>query len=162
MDITLIFVTQFLMSLLVWTLVARWFATPWLAQQTFQTAMMLLLVPHALRHVGLTFLVPGVVAEPMPVFFAYTAGLGDLASAVLAIVALLALRRQWSIAVAALWVVNVVGVADLANALRQAEAVPYFNAAWFIPTFYVPILLVTHGLMITRLLRTRSTSAAFA
>ena len=45
----------------------------------------------------------------------------------------------------------IVGTVDLANALRQAENVPYLLTTWYIPTFFVPLLLVTHALMLVRL-----------
>ena len=51
------------------------------------------------------------------------------------------------------WVFSIVGLADLANALRQDDAILYMGATWFIPTFVVPILLVTHVMVITRLVR---------
>ncbi|MFT7304424.1 MAG: hypothetical protein ACI8UZ_003280, partial [Akkermansiaceae bacterium] len=51
------------------------------------------------------------------------------------------------------WIFNFVGSIDLVNALRQTEAVPHLGATWFIPTFLVPILLVTHVLIFTCLLR---------
>ena len=46
-----------------------------------------------------------------------------------------------------------VGFADLLNALRQAEAINHFGATWFIPTFLVPLLLVTHVMIFMRLLK---------
>lgn len=38
------------------------------------------------------------------------------------------------------------------HALRQAEAVPNLGATWYIPTFFVPVLLVTHVMIFSRLL----------
>ncbi|MGK0190031.1 MAG: hypothetical protein ACI9R3_005850, partial [Verrucomicrobiales bacterium] len=51
------------------------------------------------------------------------------------------------------WVFNLVGTVDLVNALRQAEAIPHLGVTWFIPTFLVPVLLITHGLIFARLLK---------
>ena len=51
------------------------------------------------------------------------------------------------------WVFSIVGLADLANALRQDDAILYMGATWFIPTFVVPILLVTHVMVIARLVK---------
>ena len=39
------------------------------------------------------------------------------------------------------------------HALRQADAILYMGATWFIPTFIVPVLLVTHLMVILRLVR---------
>lgn len=152
MSVDQIFLLQFALSIVVCTLVAIRIS-PALNKLEWSDAMFWLAVPHALRHLGLVFLVPGVVSESMPGGFAAEAGYGDLSSAIAGILALIALGRGWAIAVPLLWVLNAVGVFDLMNALRQIEAVPHFNAAWYIPTFVVPVLLVTHAMMIIRLIR---------
>ncbi len=54
------------------------------------------------------------------------------------------------------WLFNVLGTVDLLRALRHANAVPDMGAAWYIPTFVVPLLLVTHVMIFARLLRSRS------
>ncbi len=149
----LVFLTQFILSVAVFGLIARPMARPWLDTLDVRTVMMILLLPHAFRHIGLSFLVPGLVTDDIPAFFAVTAGYGDLMSALLAMGALLALRRRSAIAVPLIWVFSVVGIVDLVNALRQAEAVMHFQASWYIPTFIVPLLLVTHAMIVTRLVR---------
>ena len=88
-----IFGLQLVLSLVTYALIAKWYVAPWLAKQPIQQALVPLIFPHALRHVGLMFLVPGVVAQPPPSFFAYAAAYGDLSSGLLALLALVALRR---------------------------------------------------------------------
>jgi hypothetical protein len=151
MNMLAIFGTQLVLSLFVYALVAKWYVMPWLANKTLEQALIALIFPHALRHVGLTFFVSGVVAEPLPNFFAYAAAYGDLISGLLAILCLLALRNAWALALPLVWVFNVVGSVDLLNALRQADVVPYLGATWYIPTFFVPMLLVTHVIIFYRL-----------
>ena len=153
MNTLAIFGLQFVLSLMVYTLIAKWYVTPWLEAKPINQALILLIFPHALRHVGLTFFVPGVVAQPLPNFFANTVAYGDLVSGLLAILSLIALRGGWSLALPLVWLFNIVGTADLLNALRQAEAVPDLGATWYIPTFWVPVLLVTHVMILARLLR---------
>ena len=155
MEILGIFSLQFVLSLIVCTLIARWYAAPWLADKALYPALMLLIIPHASRHIGLSFFVPGLNAEPLPEFFAFAAAYGDLVSGLLAIVALIAFRRSWGLALSLVWLFNVVGTVDLLNALRQADVVPYVGATWYIPTFLVPILLVTHAMIFMRLLKER-------
>lgn len=155
METVAIFGLQFALSVLVWGLIARWFLAPWLDQQPPREALFWLTLPHAFRYMGLVFLVPGVVARPLPDSFAVPAAYGDLATGVLALLALVALRAGWSRALALVWFFNIVGTADLLNALRHLEVVPDFGAAWFIPTLYVPLLLVTHFMVFARLLRHR-------
>ena len=70
----------------------------------------------------------------------------------LALLAIVALRSGWSLAVALVWLFNVVGIVDLANALRHVDVAPRFGAAWYIPTMLVPLLLVTHFMSFRRLL----------
>lgn len=148
-----IFLLQFMSSLLVIGLIARWVLAPWLANQSQRNALFWLTLPHAFRYIGMVFLVPGVVAQPLPDSFAIAAAYGDLLAAVLALLALVALRAGRAGAVTAVWLFNVVGTLDLLNALRHVDVAPLFGAAWYIPTMLVPVLLVTHFMTFTRLLK---------
>ena len=56
-----IFGLQVLLSFLVYGLVAKWYVTPRLAPLPLETALQPLLVLHALRHMGMVFLVSTVV-----------------------------------------------------------------------------------------------------
>ncbi len=158
LDQAAIFGLQFLMSLIVYALIAKWYVAPWLAGKPVEQALVPLIFPHAFRHIGLLFLVPGVVAAPLPPEFADPAAYGDLVSGVLAIVALLALRGGWGVALAVVWVFNVVGSVDLLYAVVRGftvNAQATMGAAWYIPTFIVPALLVTHFMVFARLLSAR-------
>lgn len=160
MTIQSIFLTQFFLSLVAWAALAALILVPWLRTRSEHDVLVVLLLPQAFRHVGLSFLVPGVVASPLPDAFAGPAAYGDLAAGLLALLALLALARRWRLATVAVWVFSVVGIADLANALRQVEAIPHFGSTWFIPTLLVPLLLISHALILWRLLQARATRAA--
>ena len=153
MDTPEIFRLQFLLSLVVWTVIARSLVGPWLNGMARDRALLWLTLPHAFRHIGMVFLVPGVVAQPLPADFSVPAAYGDLLAGVLALVALIALRARWAGAVALVWLFNLVGTVDLLNALRHRGVAADFGAAWFIPTFLVPLLLVTHFMIFVRLLR---------
>lgn len=148
-----IFGLQLFLSLVVWGLIAKWLLAPWLATKSREGALFWLTLPHAFRHMGMVFLVPGVVAQPLPDAFATPAAYGDLVTGLLALLTLVALRSGWTGSLALVWVFNTVGTVDLLNALRHLEVVPDFGAVWYIPTFYVPLLLVTHFMIFSRLLR---------
>ena len=152
MELQEIFVLQFVLGLVVVGLLARWYATPWLASRPMEVALMALLIPHAFRHVGMAFLVPALNQPGMPADFAMAAAYGDLLSGMLALTALIALKDRWAIAIPLVWVFNIVGAIDLANALRQDGAILYMGATWFIPTFVVPVLLVTHVMVFSKLI----------
>ena len=153
MDTLAIFGLQFFLSVVVWGLIGKWLLAPWLENKSPHNALFWLTLPHAFRHLGMVFLVPGVVAQPLPGAFAIPAAYGDLVSGVLALLALIALRSGWARALALVWLFNIVGTVDLLNALRQADVVPDLGAAWYIPTLLVPLLLVTHFMIFVRLLR---------
>ncbi len=153
MDTQAIFGLQFFLSLVVWGLIAKWLLAPWLEKKSQHDALFWLTLPHAFRYMGMVFLVPGVVARPLPVAFAIPAAYGDLVTGVLALLALIALRTVGAKALALVWLFNIVGTVDLLNALRHPDLVPDFGAAWYIPSLFVPLLLVTHFMIFARLLR---------
>jgi hypothetical protein len=110
---------------------------------------------HSFRVVGLTFLVKGAVAPELPAAFAVPAAYGNLIAAVLALLALAALRSGFGIPF--VWIVNLCGSADLLYAFYQGNAYGLapgmLQATYFIPTFIVPLLLITHALVFLILLR---------
>ena len=63
MDTLAIFGLQLVLSLLVYALIAKWYVTPWLAEKPIHQALIPLIFPHAFRHIGLAFLVPGQAAD---------------------------------------------------------------------------------------------------
>ncbi len=152
MDVQASFGLQFVMSLVVWGLIAKWLLAPWLERMSLHQALLYLTLPHAFRYMGMVFLVPGVVAQPLPGTFAIPAAYGDLTTALLALLTLIALRSGWAWTLALVWLFNIVGTVDLLNALRQPNVVPDFGATWYIPTLFVPLLLVTHFMFFARLL----------
>ncbi len=150
-----IFGLQFLLSLIVYGLLARWHVAPRLRALQPAAALSPLLFLHAFRHLGLVFLVPTVVGPALQPEFAQPAAYGDLVAALLALLALLALHGRWPGALALVWVFNVLGVLDLLYALSQGVRLGVLvGAAYYIPTFVVPALLVTHAMIFAVLLRT--------
>lgn len=148
-----IFGLQFVLSLIVWSLIARWLIAPWLQKMPSHDALFWLTLPHAFRHIGMVFLVPGVVAQSMPDYFSLVAAYGDLAAGILALLSLIALRSGWAGTLILVWLFNIVGTLDLFNALRHSEIPVHMQASWYIPTFFVPLLLVTHFMSFSRLFK---------
>lgn len=153
MDALAIFGLQLIFSLLVWGLIAKWLFVPWLENKPPRQALFWLTLPHAFRHIGMVFLVPGIAGQALPDNFAIPAAYGDLVSAVLAVLALIALRTGRTGALALVWIFNFVGTVDLLFALSHVDVVPDLGATWYIPTFFVPLLLVTHAMIFVRLVR---------
>lgn len=149
-----IFGLQVLLSLAGYTLIARWYVAPRLAALPLPAALTPLLVFHAFRHLGMVFLVPTVVGPALPPAFAVPAAYGDLLAALLALLAIAALSQEWTLAIPLVWVFNVVGFLDLVNAFYQGlRNDVQLGAAYYIPTFVVPALLVTHAMIFAMLIR---------
>ena len=144
-------------SFVVWGLVARQYFWPALRGRERVDAVRPILFLHAFRFMGLSFLIPGVVSRDLPASFARPVAYGDLATAVLAVLALAMLSSKGS--AFPIWVFNIVGTVDLLNAYYQGNRISLANApgvlgaAYFIPTLVVPLLLVTHALVFRILLR---------
>jgi hypothetical protein len=139
------------MSLFGWIMLAWLYVWPRLSRMDRTDALAILVAPHMLlRFVGLSFLVPGVVSSDLPAAFAVPAAYGDLASGILAIIATINLARRTSWAVTTVWVFNVVGAADLLFAFYQGARLRIdpgaLGASYFIVTWLVPALIVTHAL----------------
>jgi hypothetical protein len=120
-----------------------------------------LLVLHSFRFIGLAFLVPGVVSPDLPSAFAQSAAYGDIIAAILALLALISLPTAFGIVIA--WIFSLWGTVDLFNAFYQANhaglTAGQLGSTYFIPTFIVPLLLITHGLGFRILLRHENESA---
>jgi hypothetical protein len=116
-----------------------------------------------LRFIGLSFLVPGVVDSSLPAAFAVPAAYGDFVAGVLAIIATVGLARRATWAVAAVWLFNTWGAADLLFAFYQGAMLRLdpgaLGAAFFIVTAVVPPLLVTHALAFRVLIFKRGAAA---
>jgi hypothetical protein len=116
-----------------------------------------ILLLHSFRHIGLVYLMPQVVPELPPEQFAVPTAWGDALTAALALVALAAVRLRSRLAVALVWLFNVVGALDLMLAAYESSAVDLMKyeigPAYFLPVIIVPALLVTHALVFWLLVR---------
>jgi hypothetical protein len=145
-------------GLLAWSLCAAQYIWPAISKRQPAEALRPILVLHGFRFIGMVFLMPGVVSPQLTdTVFAREVAYGDLATAILAILALAALKTRWFVPL--VWIFNVVGTADLLNAFYQgsrislAKAPGVLGAAYFIPIFGVPLLMVTHVLVFKLLMR---------
>ena len=152
-----LFSIQFTLALIAYALIASWYLAPRLSQLPREAAFVPLLWVHVFRIVGGTILAPGAVGAGVPAAFQIMIGLGDLGTAVLAIVALVALRARLSIAIALVWLMLVVGMLDTVNAIIESIRYNVFANAlgvnWVIVTLYVPSLLVSSWLIFVHLRR---------
>lgn len=148
-------------SCIAWGIVAARYIWPALRRQQRTEALRPLLILHSFRFIGLAFLVPGVVSPDLPSTFAHAAAYGDMIAAILALLALTSLPTATGVVIT--WIFSLWGSADLFNAFYQANhaglAPGQLGATYFIPTFIVPLLLITHGLAFRILLQHRNVPA---
>jgi hypothetical protein len=157
MEPIVLFSMQFTLSLVAYLLIGFWYVAPRLSGLSRAAALAPLLWVHAFRIVGGTILAPGSVDAAVPMDFRVQIGYGDLITAVLALVALVALRTRFAGAIALVWLCLIAGNADTVNAIIQSTRDNVFTYAlgfnWVIVTVYVPALLVSSLLMVLQLLR---------
>ena len=156
-----IFQIHLVSGYLAWALCFGFYVTPWLKSLPRFDAFRAIATLHSFRFFGLAFLVPNVVNPDLPAGFASMAAYGDLATGVLAMLALVTSRVRplfWMFVAA----FNVVGAGDLvidyyhaiqANLPAHAGEL---GATYAIPILYVPALMITHVLSFVWLLRRRS------
>lgn len=140
-----------------------WFLTyalPKLQSMERFQAQRIIATIHSFRFFGLVFILPGVVGNNLPAGFATFAAYGDLATGLLAIAALLAVRIRplfWSLVAA----FNIVGATDILVDYYHATRVGLpaiagqLGATYVIPVIYVPVLMITHVTAFYWLLRPR-------
>ena len=163
MNPIVLFGIQFTLSLVAYWLIASWYVAPRLSGLPRELALAPLLWVHAFRIVGGTILAPGAVGPGVPMEFRTMIGYGDLITALLALLALIALRTHLPRAIAFAWLCVIVGLLDTVNAIVQSVRFSVFTYAlgvnWVIVTIYVPALLVSSLLIFIQLLdRNRSTT----
>jgi hypothetical protein len=160
MNVRLAFGISVALGFVAWSMFSALYIWPSLRGRSRADALRPLLMVHAFRFIGLAFLVPGVVAPELPMAFAHAAAWGDLVACVLALLTLATLPGKPGVGLA--WIFNLWGAFDVLDAFYQANAsglaAGQFGAAFFIPTFVVPLLLVTHGLMFRILVSPGSTA----
>ncbi len=144
-----IFNVHLVLGYVAWLLCYRVYIWPRLKSMDRVEAQRAIATLHSFRFFGLVFLVPGVVGSHLPGDFAAFAAYADLATGVLAMLALLTVKARplfWLFVVA----FNVVGVADLfvdyyhAVQANLPAVAGELGAAYAIPIIIVPLLMITH------------------
>jgi hypothetical protein len=119
---------------------------------------------HSFRFFGLVFILPGVVGPDLPAGFATFAAYGDLATGVLAMLALVTVRVRPLFLLFAV-AFNLVGAVDIivdyyhANQLGLPALAGSLGATYAIPIIYVPLLMITHVAAFYLLARPRPKAA---
>jgi hypothetical protein len=157
MEPIVLFGIQFTLSLLAYALIAGWYVAPRLARLPREAALVPLLWVHAFRIIGGTILAPGAVSSAVSPDFRAMIGYGDMITALLSIIALIALRVRFPGALLLVCLFLLVGTADTVNAIVQSMRDSVFNYPlginWVIVTMYVPALIVSSVMILLYLLK---------
>jgi len=157
-----LFQIQLVLGYVAWLLCFGTYLLPRLRAMERVNAHRAMATLHSFRFFGLVFLLPGVVGPHLPASFTMFAAYVDLATGLLAMLALATVRIRpvfWASVVA----FNVVGVIDLLvdyyHAIRAGvpAMAGELGATYAIPVIYVPILMITHVLAFYWLLRPQKT-----
>ena len=145
-----IFNLHLILRYVAWLLCFGAYILPRLKSMDLVAAQRAIATLHSFRFFGLVFILPGVVGPNLPIAgFATFAAYWDLATGVLAMLALLTVRIRplfWLFVVA----FNLVGEIDLILDYYHAIRVDLpalagqLGAAYVIPIIYVPVLMITH------------------
>ena len=137
-------------------LIAKWYLWPAVKDRAPKTALTPLLLYACLRVNGLMFLMPGLVSRDLPKAFAVPTAYGDLAAAILALLALWPVRTGSSVGLPMVWVFNVVGLLDLVYAnistFKDHVDPTYLGVSYYLAALNVPAMVVVHLLIFTYLL----------
>jgi hypothetical protein len=155
----IIFNLHLILGYVAWLLCFGLYVMPRLESMDQVAAQRAIAALHSFRFFGLVFILPGVVGPNLPAAgFATFAAYWDLATGVLAILALLTVRIRplfWLFVVA----FNLVGTIDLILDYYHATQVGLpvlarqLGATYAIPILYVPVLMITHVAAFYLLLR---------
>jgi hypothetical protein len=160
-----VLIINLIVSLIVFITAARIYLIPRITAQSLHWVAPPILLANALRHLGLMFLAPGATLPGLPASFAYPAAIGDCVAAALALLALYVLRRSPARAMPWLWLFNIVGTIDFVSAITLANlhgAAPFLSAAYWIPAFWVPLLIASHYVMFVQLIRATQSRSSLA
>jgi len=144
-----VFRIHLVLGYVAWLLCFSAYVWPRLKSMDTVAAQRAIATLHSFRFFGLVFILPGVVSPNLPASFATFAAYWDLATGVLAMLALLTVRIRpvfWTFVVA----FNLVGVVDLivdyyhATQIGLPAVAGQLGAAYAIPIIYVPLLMITH------------------
>lgn len=155
------YVTAF--SFLAFALIAKWHLLPKLSRLPFETALIALTWVHVFRYVALFGFLPGQLSPDIPDRSLNLIIYGDTISGLLAFVAVLMLRYRAPGAIAAVWIFNIFGFVDWAASQVEIVSNEIFQyelgAGALISIFYVPVVVITHVIMLYWLISRRARAA---
>src|SRR5258708_2430579 len=144
-----VFLIHLVLGYVAWLLCFGVYLLPRLKAMDRVEAQRAIATLHSFRFFGLVFILPGVIGPNLPASFATFAAYADLATGVLAMLALFTVRIRplfWLFVAA----FNLVGAGDIivdyyhAVQINLPAMAGVLGATYAIPIIYVPLLMLTH------------------
>ncbi len=156
---------SYVVAFLGFALIGQWYLWQSIKDRPPKVALTPLLLYACLRVNGLMFLMPGLVSRELPRAFAVPTAYGDLAAALLALLALWPVRAGSAAALPMVWLFNVVGLLDLiyANISTFKDHVDPVNlgVSYYLAVLNVPAMVVVHVVIFAYLLRRGAAKCAW-
>jgi len=135
----------------------NWWIKPRLANLSIHDALLPFVFLNSFRYLGLLFMAKEQFYDGFSSQFLTTVGLWDLATAILAIITSIALKRKWKFAIPLVWVFNIFGFADLITAFPQFFGLKLYNqnlgVIWLTFVTYGLAAFLSHIYIFIRLIR---------
>ncbi len=157
MDNFIIFNMQATAGLITFYFAFKWFVFPKLAKLSIYDALVPMVLIHGLRYLGMVFMVDTQVYDAFPDDLAFTVGIWDYSTSILAIITAFALKNRWKYAIPLAWVFNIFGFTDLIVAFPQVFAIKFYNydlgTMWWAFTTIGVVNVISHFYIFYRLFR---------
>jgi hypothetical protein len=147
--------SSFSLMMITVTCVYRWFLRHPLGELDPKLALQLVLAVHCFRFVSPISLVHGVTLPGLSTEFTYPQVIGDVGTAMFALIGIAALRSQQKWAIGWVWFTNLFGLVDLVVIGVQGtrfDFAGHIGAMFYIAAWYVPWLLLSHVSIFGRLM----------
>jgi hypothetical protein len=153
-------------SIAVFATLAVWYVAPWLRRRARAAALVPLFWVHVFRYVALQTVSAQHSGFPISDGGRDEIIFGDVGGAILATLAIIALRQRtrWSIPLVWLLVVETAfdTVTNVMGGIREQLFGAASGVTWFILSFYVPAIIVSLGLLVWQLYTRRGEALASA
>ncbi len=148
---------QAVAGLITFSLVFKWWVFPRLAKLSIYDALVPMVLIHGLRYLGMVFMVDTQVYDDFPDDLAFTVGIWDYTTSILAIITAIALRNKWQYAIALTWVFNIFGFVDLLVAFPQVFGIEFYNydlgTMWWAFVTIGVVNVISHFYIFNRLIK---------
>ena len=135
----------------------KFWVQPRLAKLSFNEALLPLVFLNTFRYLGLSFMAKEQFYSGFPIDFLTTVGLWDMATSILAIVTVIALKGNWKFAIPMVWIFNIVGFTDLITAFPQFFGLKLYDynlgSIWLTFVTYGLAAFLSHIYIFIRLIK---------